>query len=106
MNTNSTFTQAGSAPVVNPTVAVPHSGSVGDPTHPPSALKGNITAMVGKMTHNAQKEQNGNIMIANAAEQKAARFETKALEWERKGNNNKAIKNREKVLSPFVIILF
>lgn len=90
-------TQAGSAPVVNPTVSVPHSAAVGDPTHPPSSIKGNVTALMGKMTHNPAKEHNGNIMIANAAEQKAARFETKALEWERKGNNSKAIKNREKV---------
>lgn len=60
------------------------------------ALKGNITSMMGKLQHNPQKEQDGNIMVANASEQKAARFETKALEWDRKGNTAKAQKNREK----------
>lgn len=69
-----------------------------DPAHPPSAIKGNITSMVGKMTHNPTKEHDGNIMVANSREQKAARFETKAIEWDRKGNAAKATKNREKAL--------
>jgi len=70
--------------------------SVGDPAHPPSAIKGNITSMMGKVSHNPQKQQDGNIMIANSCEQKAAKFETKALQWEQKGNMAKAQKNREK----------
>jgi hypothetical protein len=88
-------TQAGAYPV-GTTAAGTNAGQM-DPSHPPSALKGNMTSMMGKMTHNPTKEQNGNIMIANAAEQKAAKFETKALQWESKGNTSKAQKNREKV---------
>jgi hypothetical protein len=105
MNPNPTYTagsytqamQAGSTPQVISTSTVTHSTTVGDPAYPPSALKGNMNYLVGKMTHNPTKEHDGNIMIANAAEQKAARFETKALEWERKGNTAKATKNRDKV---------
>lgn len=94
--------QAGAVPLntvphTYPTTSTLHSNTVGDPSHPPSAIKGNITSMVGKMTHNPQKEQDGNIMVANASEQKAARFEAKALQWEQKGNATKAQKNREKV---------
>jgi len=69
---------------------------IGDPNHPPSAFKGNITSMMGKMSHNPQKQQDGNIMVANSCEQKAARFETKAAQWEQKGDLAKAQKNRDK----------
>ena len=62
----------------------------------PSALKGNITAMMGKIQHDPVKEHHGNAMVASSKEAKAARFEAKALEWERKGNMNKAQKNRGK----------
>eukprot|EP00026_Physarum_polycephalum_P012414 Phypoly_transcript_12718.p1 GENE.Phypoly_transcript_12718~~Phypoly_transcript_12718.p1 ORF type:complete len:238 (+),score=69.13 Phypoly_transcript_12718:319-1032(+) len=99
MNTTSTYPtaipaqQAGAYPAGTTSMGATQAG---DPAHPPSAIKGNITAMMGKMQHNPTKEQNGNIMISNAAEQKAAKFETKALQWESKGNTVKAQKNREK----------
>eukprot|EP00026_Physarum_polycephalum_P016641 Phypoly_transcript_17598.p1 GENE.Phypoly_transcript_17598~~Phypoly_transcript_17598.p1 ORF type:complete len:223 (+),score=61.80 Phypoly_transcript_17598:78-746(+) len=65
-------------------------------TAAPSALKGNITSMMGKMQHNPDKQHAGNAMVASSKEAKAARFEAKAIEWERKGNVTKAQKNRGK----------
>lgn len=99
MNTNPAYGTTSAVPMQGTQAgAYPTTGTtMHDPAHPPSALKGNMTSMMGKMTHNPTKEHDGNIMIANAAEQKAARFETKALEWESKGNTAKAQKNREKV---------
>ncbi len=102
MNTNSSYTSyttttGTTVPTNVPTSNVQHSTTVGDPSHPPSMIKGNINSMMGKFTHNPQKQMDGNIMIANSREQKAAKCETKALEWERKGNANKSQKNREKV---------
>jgi hypothetical protein len=61
-----------------------------------STIKGNITSFVGKVTHNPDKQQAGNAMVASRKEEKAAFFEQKALEWELKGNTNKAQKNRDK----------
>jgi len=54
---------------------------------------------MGKITHNPEKQQAGNAMIACRKEEKANFFEQKAVEWERKGNMNKAQKNREKAAS-------
>lgn len=67
-------------------------------THAPhlSTLKGNFTSFVGKVTHNPDKQQAGNAMIATRKEEKATFFEQKATEWELKGNTSKATKNREK----------
>eukprot|EP01110_Echinostelium_bisporum_P000679 TRINITY_DN1167_c0_g1_i1.p1 TRINITY_DN1167_c0_g1~~TRINITY_DN1167_c0_g1_i1.p1 ORF type:complete len:189 (-),score=106.66 TRINITY_DN1167_c0_g1_i1:88-654(-) len=91
---------AASYPVTTPvTTSVTPQATVlpsGETITNPSSIKGNITAMVGKMSHNPEKEVAGNTMVAGAKEQKAARFEAKALEWERKGNVQKAQKNREK----------
>lgn len=79
--------------VVTPTGATFNNGE----TAAPSALKGNITSFVGKLQHNPEKEHTGNAMVASSKEAKAARFEQKALDWERKGNVAKAQKNRGKV---------
>jgi tetratricopeptide (TPR) repeat protein len=68
----------------------------GSTTAQPSAIKGNVTAILGKLQHNPEKQQSGNAMIASSYEQKAGRFETKALDWERQGNMAKAAKNRGK----------
>eukprot|EP00026_Physarum_polycephalum_P013367 Phypoly_transcript_13760.p1 GENE.Phypoly_transcript_13760~~Phypoly_transcript_13760.p1 ORF type:complete len:294 (+),score=68.36 Phypoly_transcript_13760:111-992(+) len=61
-----------------------------------STIKGNFTSFVGKVTHNPDKQQAGNAMIASRKEEKAAYCEQKAAEWELKGNTAKAQKNREK----------
>lgn len=110
MNTQSTYQQTTAVPVT--TGAVPYTTNIGAPstivtptgttfasgeTAPPSALKGNITAMMGKMQHDPNKQHAGNAMVASSKEAKAARFEAKAIEWERKGNITKAQKNRGKV---------
>lgn len=95
----------GAVPLANtygqPVTVVTPTGATfaGGQTANPSALKGNITSMVGKMQHDPVKQHAGNAMVASSREAKAARFEAKALEWERKGNLAKAQKNRGKVLS-------
>jgi len=70
------------------------------PTNSPaphlSTIKGNITSFVGKVTHNPDKQQAGNAMIANRKEEKAVFFDQQASEWEIKGNTAKAHKYREK----------
>lgn len=70
-------------------------GREGSGTHL-STIKGNLTSFVGKVTHNPDKQQAGNVMVANRKEEKAQFFEQKAAEWELKGNTAKAQKNREK----------
>lgn len=89
------ITSAPGAPstIVTPTGATFATGD----TAAPSSLKGNITSMMGKMQHNPEKQHAGNAMVASSKEAKAARFESKALDWERKGNVAKAQKNRGKV---------
>jgi hypothetical protein len=74
------------SPTPTPSASAPHL----------STIKGNITSFVGKVTHNPDKQQAGNAMIACRKEEKAAFFEQKAGEWELKGNTAKAQKNREK----------
>lgn len=61
-----------------------------------STLKGNFTSFVGKVTHNPDKQQAGNAMIASRKEEKAKFFEQQAIEWELKGGTAKAMKYREK----------
>lgn len=61
-----------------------------------STLKGNFTSLLGKVTHNPDKQQAGNVMIATRKEEKAKFFEQQATEWELKGNTAKAQKSREK----------
>lgn len=65
----------------------------------PSTIKGNFTSLVGKITHNPEKQMAGNAMIACRQEEKANFFDQRAEEWEQKGNLAKAQKNREKVCS-------
>ena len=104
MNTHQTTAvplSTGTVPISNPgaasTIVTPTGATFasGD-TAAPSSLKGNFTSMMGKMQHNPEKQHAGNAMVASSKEAKAAKFEAKALDWERKGNVAKAQKNRGK----------
>eukprot|EP01111_Echinosteliopsis_oligospora_P008927 TRINITY_DN251_c0_g1_i1.p1 TRINITY_DN251_c0_g1~~TRINITY_DN251_c0_g1_i1.p1 ORF type:complete len:226 (-),score=75.12 TRINITY_DN251_c0_g1_i1:101-778(-) len=93
--TSTTHVQTG-APIVQATNAAGTTTYVDGSVAQPSSIGGNIEALVGKMTHNPEKQMHGNTRVAGSAEAKATRFEQKALEWDRKGNPTKANKNREK----------
>jgi len=62
----------------------------------PSFVKGEMNVLMGKVTGNKEKQIQGITMLAATKEDKAARYETKAIEWDGKGNTQKAAKNRAK----------
>jgi len=103
MNTNQSSTT-----VVTPTPGVVGQGTThitpsnviinetAGPKH--SSLRGNMDSLVGRFTKNMEKELQGNTIVAASKEERATRYDAKALNYEKSGNTAKAQKNRSKAI--------